>query len=335
LKPYMNQSEPELSVVVPLHNEEGNAAPLCEAIRAALEPLGRPYEVLLVDDGSMDRTSVILEAFASAHQSFRLLRFDANYGQSAALTAGFQAARGRYVLTMDGDLQNDPADFPRLLKRLEDGGFSVVSGWRENRKGNLALRVIPSRAANRLISWISGLSSRDNGCSVKVYRAEVVKRAMLPHGFHRFLPAVFGVRSEEFAQIPVSDRNRHSGQGHYGLSRFFAVVRDLLVLRQVMSGNARVWLPVTNGVCFVAAFFALCAFRLWLHGHATMELYGGIAAGLIFAYGLAVRDGLIRWLDTQATPPYRLREGERTPFAPEEIAAIRERVGTAVGGVQA
>src|SRR5690349_19231224 len=131
----MNQSEPELSVVVPLHNEEGNAGPLCEAIRAALEPLGRPFEVLLVDDGSTDRTPAILEALAATDGRLSVLRLDANYGQSAALTAGFQAARGRYVLTMDGDLQNDPADFPRLLARLEEGGFSVVSGWREKRKG--------------------------------------------------------------------------------------------------------------------------------------------------------------------------------------------------------
>jgi glycosyltransferase involved in cell wall biosynthesis len=331
----MISGEPELSVVVPLHNEEGNAALLCDAIRAALDPLSRPYEVLLVDDGSSDRTPAILEAVAASDPRVRPLRLDANYGQSAALTAGFQAARGRYVLTMDGDLQNDSADFPRLLRHLDDGGFRVVSGWRENRKGNLALRVLPSRAANRLISWVSGLPSRDNGCSVKIYRAEVVKRVLLPPGFHRFLPAVLGVKPEEFAQLPVSDRKRYSGKGHYGLSRFFAVVRDLLVLRFVMGGTAQAWLPAITWFCVVALFFAIAAMQVWGGGHHTIGAVLGCSSAVMLGYGLAVRGGLLRWLEAQNTPPYRLLEPSTLRGQPKEVASTGERIGRPAGGVPA
>ena len=331
----MNQSEPELSVVVPLHNEEGNAGPLCEAILAALDPLDRPYEVILVDDGSTDRTPALLDALAARDPRIRPLHLDANYGQSAALTAGFQAARGSYVLTMDGDLQNDPADFPRLLTHLEEGGFRVVSGWREHRKGNLALRVIPSLVANRLISWVTGLPSRDNGCSLKVYRAEVVKRLHLPHGYHRFLPAVFGVRPEEFAQLAVSDRKRRSGQGHYGFSRLFAVIRDLLVLRFVMSGTAAAWLTFETGLSVVGGVFALAALQAWWTGHPFLAALVGAPAAALLAYGLTVRCGLIRWLEAQKTPPYRLREDRAPRHQPKEAAPAGERVGASAGGVRA
>jgi glycosyltransferase involved in cell wall biosynthesis len=331
----MNQGEPELSVVVPLHNEEGNAGPLCEALHAALDPLGRPYEALLVNDGSTDNTSTLLDALAAADPRIRPLHLDRNYGQSAALTAGFQAARGRYVLTMDGDLQNDPADFPRLLAHLERGGFDVVSGWREKRKGNVALRVIPSRAANRLISWVSGLPSRDNGCSVKAYRAEVVKRVSLPSGFHRFLPAVLGVRPQEFDQLPVSDRKRHSGQGHYGLSRFFAVIRDLLVLPYVISGTAQSSLPAITWICVAGAVFGVAALQLWFGGHLLAGLVVGCGSGLTSTYGFTVRGGLIRWLRTQETPPYRLREEADSSGLPKDVAAPCERRSTPSGGVTA
>ncbi len=330
----MKTGEHELSVVVPLHNEQGNACPLCEASRAALDPLDRAYEVIVVDDGSTDRTPAVLGAISAADPRFRLVRLDGNFGQSAALTAGFQTARGQYVLTMDGDLQNDPADFPRLLKHLEEGGFRVVSGWREKRKGNVALRVIPSQVANRLISWVSGLPSRDNGCSIKVYRAEVVKRVLLPHGFHRFLPAVFGVRAEEFDQLPVSDRKRHSGQGHYGLSRFFAVMRDLMVLRLVMRGMAPGWLPAINGLCVVAGVLGLAAMQAWVTGHhASGTLLGGLG-GLALAYGLTVRGGLMRWIEVQAIPPYRLLDVPPAPAQATDTVPAAERLGTPAGGVR-
>lgn len=329
----MNPGEPELSVVVPLHNEQGNAGALCEEIGAALDSLGRSYEVLLINDGSTDRTPAILDAIAATDPRFRPVHLDANYGQSAALTAGFQTARGRYVLTMDGDLQNDPTDFQRLLTRLEQGGFNVVSGWREKRTGNVALRVIPSQVANRLISWVSGLPSWDNGCSVKVYRSEVVRRVMLPHGFHRFLPSVLGVQPEEFDQLPVSDRKRHSGRGHYGLSRFFAVVRDLLVLRFVTRGRAQAWLPAITGFCVVAFVFALAALLLWSGGHSTAGTAVCCVAAVMLSYGLTIRGGLIRWVRTQAEPPYRVRKASSPYTQVAEIVVPRERRGTPAGGV--
>ncbi|QJA06277.1 glycosyltransferase family 2 protein [Thermosulfurimonas marina] len=225
-----------ISVVIPVHNEEKNIEPLFREIVAALEPLGEPFEVLFVNDGSTDGTAEVLRRLKERDSRVRVLTMDRNRGEAAALTAGFFHARGEIVASMDGDGQNDPAYLPEMIRRLREGGYAVVSGWRMKRKEPLLTRRLPSWIANRIIGLVTGLRVHDNGCSLKVYRAEVVKRVQIPHGFHRFIPAIFGVKNHEVAEVRILDRPRRFGRTHYGLKRTFEVLRELLTIRFVL-GN--------------------------------------------------------------------------------------------------
>ncbi|MBX6422826.1 glycosyltransferase family 2 protein [Thermosulfurimonas sp. F29] len=225
-----------ISVVIPVHNEEKNIEPLYREIVAALEPLGEEFEIIFVNDGSTDGTGEVLRRLKMGDPRVRILEMDRNRGEAAALTAGFFHARGEIVASMDGDGQNDPAYLPEMIRRLREGGYAVVSGWRMKRKEPLFTRRIPSWIANRIIGLITGVRVHDNGCSLKVYRAEVVKRVQIPHGFHRFIPAVFGVKNHEVAEVRIVDRPRRFGRSHYGLKRTFEVLRELLTIRFVL-GN--------------------------------------------------------------------------------------------------
>jgi glycosyltransferase involved in cell wall biosynthesis len=299
---------PELSVVAPLHNEEATVAALFASICAALEPLGRPFEVLLVNDGSTDGTAALLDGLAAADARLRPVHLDGNFGEAAALSAGFGLAAGGIVLTLDGDLQNDPADLPRLLELLEGGSYRAVSGWRRRRQEAFGPRVLPSRIANWLIARVTGLPSRDNGCGLKAYRAEVVRGVCLPDGLHRFMPAVFGVRQGEFAQVEVTDRRRQAGRSHYGLSRFFAVVRDLLAIPYLLRGP-RQGLVGMQCVGALSVALALASLEPLEWGGKALGIALGLLAGLLLAYALLVRRNLARWLRAQARPTYQLRSG--------------------------
>jgi glycosyltransferase involved in cell wall biosynthesis len=313
---------PELSVVAPLHNEAGNAGALFAAICAAIEPLGRPFEVLLVDDGSTDDTGRLLDELAARDARLRPIHLDGNFGEAAALCAGFEHARGGIILTLDGDLQNDPADLPRLLTLLESGGYRAVSGWRRKRQEKLLWRVLPSLIANWLIARVTGVPSRDNGCGLKAYRAEVVQGIYLPHGLHRFMPAVFGVRAESFAQLEVKDRARQTGRSHYGLSRFFAVLRDLLVIPYLpaRARQALIWTNLLAGWAVLLGVGALlsAAFHAW-----TLALLLGVGAVLLLAYTQCVRANLHRWLRAQSEKTFRVRGAPRARAAPPE--SVRPR----------
>ncbi len=301
---------PELSVVAPLHNEAGNVCALFGAICAAMEPLGRPFEVLLVDDGSADATGALLDEMAAEDSRLRPIHLDGNFGEAAALCAGFEQAQGEIILTLDGDMQNDPADLPRLLALLEEGGYRAVSGWRRNRQETLVVRVLPSLVANWLIARVTGVPSRDNGCGLKAYRAEVVQGIYLPHGLHRFMPAVFGVRAEAFAQIEVKDRARQAGRSHYGLSRLFAVLRDLMVI-PYLPGQARqalVWMNLLLASAILLVMGALVSFGFH-DGGAGLLL--GISAAVLLAYTQCVRANLQRWLRAQSEKTFRIRGAPR------------------------
>jgi len=230
---------PAFSVVVPVYNEQGNAAPLCEEIREVMSTIGRPFEMIFVNDGSTDGTLQELQRIAVGEPRLRILDLDGNFGEAAALSAGFQSARGDLVVTMDGDGQNDPHDIPRLLETLERNGCRVVSGWRQERQEDLLLRVLPSRIANGLIAAVSRIPVHDNGCGLKIYRRPVVEGAALPRGWNRFLPAILGVKADEVVEVPVSDRRRQHGQSHYGISRTLVVMRDLLALRFIIANPRR------------------------------------------------------------------------------------------------
>lgn len=216
-----------LSVVIPLYNEEGNILPLYEQLSAALDALGTSYEVIVIDDGSRDASFARLKEVHARDPRWQVIQFRRNFGQTAGVAAGFQQARGDVVVTLDADLQNDPADIGRVLQKLDEG-YDIVSGWRVNRKEALLTRRLPSQTANWLISRTTGVSLHDYGCSLKAYRREVVKGVRLYGDLHRFIPALASQMGVRVAEIPVNDRPRLSGQSKYGLSRTFRVFLDLI-----------------------------------------------------------------------------------------------------------
>lgn len=227
----------KLSVVVPLLNEEPNVAPLVESVRTALE--GRDWELLLVDDGSTDGTAAVAASAAEDDPRVRLVRLARNYGQATAMQVGFERAGGDVVVSLDGDLQNDPADIPRLLDRLEEG-YDLVAGHRSDRKDAFLTRTLPSRMANAMIRWVTGTSLRDNGCSLKAYRREVLERMHLYSDMHRFVaPLAAGTAGARVAEVEVRHHPRRHGESKYGLSRTWKVLADLVTVKAIRSFRER------------------------------------------------------------------------------------------------
>ena len=223
---------PDVSVVIPLRDEELNVVALHEELTGVLVTLGVEYEIIFVEDGSEDGTLARLVEIHARDPRVRVIRFTRNFGQTAAFTAGFAYARGRFIVTSDGDLQNDPADIPRMLALAEER--DIVCGWRKNRKDAFLTRHVPSVVANWLLGIATGIHLHDNGCSLKVFRAELVKPLKLQPGMHRYLPALAIQRGGRIAEVVVNHRARRFGRSKYGLSRTFAVARDLVTLRSLM-----------------------------------------------------------------------------------------------------
>lgn len=219
---------PDVSIVVPVFDERESLPELAARLRAVRAELP-PSEVILVDDGSTDGTSVALEALHRDDPWFQVVRLTRNFGQTAALAAGFEHARGRVIVTMDADLQNDPADIRRLLEKLDEG-YDVVSGWRVDRKDKYWTRRVPSAAANKLISWISRVRLHDYGCTLKAYRRDVVDELELYGDAHRFLPALAAVVGDRVTELPVAHHARVHGRSKYGISRVSKVFLDLIAL---------------------------------------------------------------------------------------------------------
>jgi glycosyltransferase involved in cell wall biosynthesis len=246
-----------VSIIVPLYNEQESVQPLYEAIVRAVEPLGRPFEMVFVDDGSKDDTVAIATALARRDSRLRIVKFRRNYGQTAAMAAGIEHANGEVLVTMDGDLQNDPADIALLLEQVESG-FDLVVGWRHNRQDKLITRKIPSRIANWLIGHVTGVPIRDNGCSLKAFRASLIKRIPLYSEMHRFIPAMASIAGPRVAQIRVRHHARRWGQSKYGLSRIYKVLLDLMVIKTIASFASRPlrWFALLSLPLFALAFFA-------------------------------------------------------------------------------
>lgn len=229
---------PYLSVVVPIYNEEESIPRLFERLGTALNRLGRPYEVIAVDDGSRDRSYALLREIAQSDPRWRVVRFRRNFGQTAGFAAGFDRARGEWVVTIDADLQNDPDDIPLLLDRANEG-FDVVSGWRARRQDPFINRRLPSIMANGLISWATGVHLHDYGCSLKVYRAEVVKNISLYGELHRFIPAIASWQGVAVTEMPVNHYARQFGKSKYGIGRTTRVLLDLITVRFLLSYSTR------------------------------------------------------------------------------------------------
>jgi glycosyltransferase involved in cell wall biosynthesis len=229
---------PEISVVVPMHNESPNVEGLYRELTAALSSFGRAYEIIAIDDGSTDDTFARLARLQQQDPRVRVIRFRRNFGQTAGFAAGFAHARGRYVVTSDGDLQNDPADIPRMVERLEQGP-DLVAGWRRKRKDPWFNRRLPSMIANWLISRATGVKLHDYGCSLKVFRAEVVKPMKLYGEMHRFLPAIASEQGVTIVEMPVNHRPRAHGRSKYGISRTVRVILDLVTVKFLLSYSTR------------------------------------------------------------------------------------------------
>ena len=227
-----------LSVVVPVFNEEESLEVLHQRLTEALADLGRDYELIFVDDGSSDSSFAVMQRLRASDERLRVVRLRRNYGQTAAFSAGFDRARGEVVVTLDADLQNDPADIPRLLAEYERG-YDVVSGWRKDRQDRFLDRRLPSILANRLISWGTGVHLHDYGCSLKAYRREVLDDVQLYGELHRFLPALAHGMGARVTEIEVAHHARQFGRSKYGISRTIRVLLDLLVVKFLLSYSTR------------------------------------------------------------------------------------------------
>jgi glycosyltransferase involved in cell wall biosynthesis len=229
---------PRYSIVVPLHNEQENVTDLYDRLKAVMEMHGESFEIVLVDDGSRDRTFNLLREIAAIDSRVTVVKLRRNFGQTSALAAGFDHSRGEYIIAMDGDLQHDPADIPLFLEKIAEG-YDIVSGWRKRRIDNLWLRRIPSRCANWLMAKLSGVSIHDFGTTFKAYRREVLEQVPLYGELHRFIPALASWYGASIVEVPIRNVNRERGASHYGISRTFRVFFDLITIRFLLRYLAR------------------------------------------------------------------------------------------------
>jgi glycosyltransferase involved in cell wall biosynthesis len=262
-----SQLLPKLSVIVPFYNEEDSIGPMYRAIVGAVEPLQVPFEMVFVDDGSRDSTALRGEEIARHDPRVRFVKFRRNYGQTAAMAAGIEYASGEILITMDGDLQNDPADIELFLAKMAEG-YDIVVGWRHRRQDKLLSRKIPSKIANWLIGRVTGVHIRDNGCSLKAFRGSLIKNIPLYSEMHRFIPAMAWIAGPRIAEIKVRHHARQFGESKYGLSRVYKVLLDLMVIKTITSFTSRPLL-----------WFSLLCLPLTLLGSAAL------IAGLVAQFG--------------------------------------------------
>jgi glycosyltransferase involved in cell wall biosynthesis len=249
-----------ISVVIPIHNEEPSILPLYDRLTLVMEGLNQPYELIFVDDASTDRSFDLLANLVETDPRLKVIRLRRNFGQTAALSAGFDEANGDVIVSMDGDLQHAPEDIPALLERIEQG-YDIASGWRKNRVDNLVLRKVPSRIANWLMAKASGVDLHDFGTTFKAYRCEILKDINLYGELHRFIPALASFYGARVAEVPISNINRPAGQSHYGIGRTFRVMFDILTIK-----------------------FLLKYFTRPMHFFGTFGLIGTLSGGAILAY---------------------------------------------------
>jgi glycosyltransferase involved in cell wall biosynthesis len=309
---------PDISIVVPVYNEEDNVRLLHDALGAALAQLPQTYEVIVVDDGSDDETYDRLLAAAATDPHLTLVRLRRNFGQTAAMAAGFDHASGQIIIPMDGDLQNDPADIPRLLEKIEEG-YDVVSGWRRQREDNAMLRRFPSRLANWLIGVVTGVRLHDYGCTLKAYRAEILQDTRLYGEMHRFLPALAHFAGARVTELPVQHHPRRYGKSKYGLKRTFKVLLDLLTVK-FLSGYATKPSYIFGGsgviLCFAGvAAAAYTAYEKWVVGVYAYRNPALLIAIFLFTIGInLILMGLLAELvirtyhESQSKPTYSVRE---------------------------
>jgi glycosyltransferase involved in cell wall biosynthesis len=313
----------ELSVVIPIRNEAASLVELHREFTETLAAWGRPYELILVDDGSTDDSFAIMARIQAADPHVRVLRLRRNFGQTAAFAAGFDYARGRLIATSDGDLQNDPRDIPMMVDMI-DRGHDIVCGWRKTRKDAFVSRRLPSMLANALISTVTGVHLHDYGCSLKIFRAEIVKGMRLYGEMHRFLPAIASEQTSDIVEIAVNHRPRKYGHSKYGIGRTTRVMLDLLTVKFLLSFSTR---PLQFfGLIGAALGFAGFAISAWL---AYERLIGAtslsnrpllllgilmIVSGVqLVTIGLVAEIQARTYHESQNKPVYRIREIRQSP----------------------
>ena len=325
---------PEVSVVIPVMNEVDNVEELHRELTESLEPTGRPYEIVFVDDGSTDGTPERILAIEARDARVRLLRLRRNFGQTAAFSAGFDHARGDVVVTMDGDLQNDPRDVPRLVAKLDEG-YDLVCGWRKERRDPLSKRI-PSFFANRLISWATGVALHDYGCSLKAMRGDVAKGIRLYGEMHRFIPAVASWMGVSLHELPVGHRARTRGRSKYGLGRTARVLLDLFTVKFLGAyGTRPAHLFGLMGLVSGLTGSAILLHLAWVKLVQDEAIWGRpllVLGALLFLTGvILVSFGLLAELmartyhESQGKPTYYVREvrPSQRPVESERETALR------------
>jgi len=308
----------DLSIVIPVFNEAENLGLLCSQLKLVLERLDKTYEVILIDDGSTDSSFEIMHKLSKSDARLRVIRFRRNFGQSAAFSAGFDYASGNVIVTMDADLQNDPADIPNLLRKLEDG-YDVVSGWRINRRDGYLTRQLPSWIANFIISTITEVKLHDYGCSLKAYRREVAKNIKLYGEMHRFIPALASWMGIRVGEIPVNHAPRKSGKSKYGITRAVRVLLDLVTVKFLLGYSTR---PIQifgllGGICFLLGVIIgtyLSILKIFF-GHPLRDRPLLLLSILLFIFGVQlITMGLLgelvvrNYYESQNKPTYMVKE---------------------------
>jgi len=317
----------DISVVVPVYNESENITPLCEQLTSVLSKWGRKYEVVLVDDGSTDDSWQKLCESALRSPNLKLIRLRGNFGQTAAMSAGIHAATGKIIVTMDADLQNDPADIPKVVEHLEKSGCDVVSGWRKNRKDPFLTRRLPSMIANMIISRFTGVALHDYGCTLKAYRAEVIKDVHLYGEMHRFIPALARWVGGRVEEIEVNHHPRLRGKSKYGIGRTARVVLDLITVKFLLRyskgpmqifGRLGLWFGGIGTLMLlfmIAAHLSFLAFGtefaaelvkrpFWIMTSFMLIFFGVQFIGM----GLLAEIQIRTWYESQSKPIYVIRE---------------------------
>ena len=307
-----------ISVIIPVFNEEKNILPLYEKLTSVLEHIDKNYEVIFIDDGSSDDTLNILKPICKKDPRIKFISFSRNYGQTSALSAGIDFSKGKIIIPMDGDLQNDPEDIPSLLQRIEEG-YDVVSGWRKDRKDPFLNRRLPSIIANKIISLIGGVHLHDYGCTLKAYRKDILKNVRLYGEMHRFIPIYAKWVGARVSEIPVRHFPRKFGSSKYGVNRVFKVILDLMVIKfllsysqkpiyvfggmgflmilgSILSGGYAVYLKLFRGVAFILTPMPILCIFLMVLGFLSI-LMGFLAEVLIRTY-----------YESQGKPTYQIKE---------------------------
>ena len=323
----------QISIVVPIHNEEPSILPLYDRLTAVMEKVRKPYEILFIDDASTDRSFDLLANLVETDGRLKVIRLRRNFGQTAALAAGFDEAQGSVIISLDGDLQHAPEDIPALLEKIEEG-YDIASGWRKNRVDNAMTRKLPSRIANWLMAKASGVELRDFGTTFKAYRAEVLKDVNLYGELHRFIPALASLYGARIAEVPIRNIERPAGASHYGLSRTFRVMFDIFTIWFLLK-------YFTRPMHFFGKWGLVCAgigggILAWMAGE-KIFIGGDIIAAhgpLLMLGAIALLTGVILFctglLGEVLTRTYHESQGRRI-YAVREIRTRREAQATGGG----